>query len=338
MPMVLILKIGTLIIIVPLAVLVVFYSWASESFYPKDKYNEVVNFDKTSPPSNQDTFTVITYNIGYLSGLDNAATSETAIQPSKDFYDDNLKTAVAAIKLYNADFIGFQEIDIASKRSYNVNQVTELAKNLSLPTALIGINWDKNYVPFPFSPLSAQFGRTLAAQAILSRFPITQSERIVLEKVASQPFYYNAFYLDRIAQVAQIDVNGKPLIIINIHVEAFDEATRINHTIKVKELAESYARLYPVLLIGDFNSSLNRDKENNPSIKLLLESNKLKSAFSLEQLQTKQVATYPSNELTHTLDYIFYNSERIEFIESQLLKEAKTASDHIPIMMKFRLR
>lgn len=64
----------------------------------------------------------------------------------------------------------------------------------------------------------------------------------------------------------------------------------------------------------------------------------LNSAFNLEQLQTKQVATYPSNELTYTLDYIFYNSERIEFIESQVLKETKTASDHIPIMMKFRLR
>jgi endonuclease/exonuclease/phosphatase family metal-dependent hydrolase len=333
-----ILEIGGFILLVPLALLVGFYFWASAGSYPKDKYNEVVEFDKILAPTNQDTFTIITYNIGYLSGLDNAATSNIASQLSKSFYDENLETAVAALKLYNPDFIGFQEIDIASKRSYYVNQVTELANKLGFSAALIGINWDKNYVPFPLSPISAQFGRTLAAQAVLSRFPITQSARIVLEQLKNKPFYYKAFYLDRIAQVAQIDVSGKPLIIINVHLEAFDEATRASQTIKVKELAESYADKHPVLLIGDFNSSLNRASETNPSIKLLLESDKLKSAFSIEQLKSKNnIGTYPSDELTYTFDYIFYNSTRIEFIESRVITEAKTASDHVPIMVRFRL-
>jgi endonuclease/exonuclease/phosphatase family metal-dependent hydrolase len=326
-------KVTALIILTPLILIAAFYFWASTGSYPKDKYNEVVNY-KSLPPDKDDTLTVISFNIGYLSGLENAATSDVGVKSTKEFYDHNLETAIAALKSQKADFIGFQEIDIAAKRSYYVNQVTELAKALNLGSAAIGINWDKNYVPFPFLPIEAQFGRTVAGQAILSRYPIKKSDRIVLEKIKSKPFFYKAFYLDRVAQVSEIDVNGKPLIIINVHLEAFEEKTRQNQTQVVKELAEGYATQYPVLLIGDFNSSLNRKEELEPSINLLLKSQYFKSAMSIDQ----PIATYPSNKPEYTLDYIFYNPERIEVLESTVVTQTAQASDHLPVMMKFRLR
>ncbi|NJO78778.1 MAG: metal-dependent hydrolase [Cyanobacteria bacterium RM1_2_2] len=322
----------------PLVLLAIFFFWASAGSYSKAQYNEIVTYQASSEASSQDAFTVITYNIGYLSGLANAASTQQAVEPSPQLFEGNFTTAVTALKPANPDFVGLQEIDIAAKRSYNVNQVTELSKALGFRAAAIGINWDKNYVPFPFLPIKNHFARTVAAQAILSRYPITRSERIVLEPVRSQSFFYRAFYLDRVAQVAEIDLNGIPLILINVHLEAFDEPTRLNQTQVVKDLAERYAADYPVLLIGDFNSSLTRTTETNPTINLLLESTRLESAVNIEQLQNKSALTFPSNMPDDTLDYIFYTPNRIEPLEVQVVQQAAQASDHLPLMMKFRLR
>lgn len=337
-----ILRITAIIGSIPLVLLAAFFFWASAGSYAKDQYNQIINYSSveeiTTDTSLNKAFTVASYNIGYLSGLANAASRNQSMEPSQQLFADNQKTAIAALQNQNLDFIGLQEIDIASKRSYYVNQVTELANALAFRAAVIGITWDMNYIPYPFFPISAHFGRTVAGQAILSRHPIQTSERIVLEKVKSQPFYYRAFYLDRIAQVAQIDVNGTLLVLINVHLEAFDQPTRLRQTQVVKDLAERYATDYPVLLIGDFNSSLTRSEESNPSINLLLNSQRLKSAVPPEQLREPTMATYPSSAPTYTLDYIFYNPDRIEALEATVVQEAAQASDHLPIMMKFRFR
>lgn len=330
-------KLLVLTISAPLVLLVIFFFWASAGSYPTAKYNEVVNYQPASEASSQDTFTVITYNIGYLSGLANAASTKQTVKPDPQLFDNNLATTITALKLQNADLIGLQEIDIAAKRSYNVNQVTALAQALEFRAAAIGINWDKTYVPFPFWPIKNHFARTVAAQAILSRHPITRSERIVLEPVKSQSFFYRAFYLDRVAQVAEIDLNGNALILINVHLEAFDEPTRRNQTQVVRDLAERYAANYPVLLIGDFNSSLTRTTETDPTINLLLES-PLESAVRIEQLQNKSALTFPSDRPEETLDYIFYTPDRIELLDTQVIQQAAQASDHLPLKMTFRLR
>lgn len=339
-------KISGLILLAPILLIIIFYFWGSSGSYPQQKYNEIVNYkldtdskSTSNSKSNQNqTYTVVSYNLGYLSGLENAATKDGAKQRSREFYEQNLQDAIAFLAPLQADIMGLQEIDIHSKRSHYVNQVETLASKLKFPTALIGIAWDKNYIPFPYFPPYAHFAKTLAAQSIFSRYPITKGSRIVLEKVASQPFFYRAFYIDRIAQIAEIDLNGQPLILINVHLEAFDEPTRINQTIKIKELAETYAAKYPVLLIGDFNSSLNHKKEIQPSIKLLLASTKLQSALTLEQIQAELFATYPTDKPKYTFDYIFYNRDRIEPIAAQVITSTTTPSDHFPIAMKFRLK
>ena len=57
-----------------------------------------------------------------------------------------------------------------------------MAQALGLTHGAIAISWDKNYVPFPYWPPTAQFGKILSGQSIISRSPIQQNNRIVLEK------------------------------------------------------------------------------------------------------------------------------------------------------------
>ena len=328
------LKFGGITFAVAIVAVVVFYFWASASGYPRDKYAEIVDYP-VSAPTDQNEFTVITYNIGYLSGL----TNNKAVDRDKKLFDDNLKTVIDALKPLNADIIGLQEIDLYSKRSFKVNQVLELAEELSFNQGAIAINWDKNYVPFPYFPFSAHFGRILSGQAVLSSYPIANNKRIVLDKVASQPFFYNALYLDRVAQVSEIKVENRSVIVINVHLEAFDAPTRRKQTEYVQKLLSEYVDKYPVLLIGDFNSTVPPIPENpQPTIDILLKTPGIKSAFPAEALNNPQIATFPSDKPIYKLDYIFYTPKNIELIEWRIVDEVKQASDHLPVMMRFRFK
>ena len=329
-----------LLVGLPTVAIALFYLWASSrtqdpqtyastaTYTPDGGLNEgaVLDFSKG--------FTVVSYNIGYLSGLANNTTEKT----ERSFYDKNQEQAIAAIESVNPDIVAFQEIDFASKRSYEVNQAEAIAQATKLYSGATVTSWDKNYVPFPYWPPTAHFGKMLSGQAILTRsyFPIKENRRLVLEEVADRPFFYKAFYLDRLAQVAQIELIDRPVIVINVHLEAFVEQTRVNQTEFVRSLAEDYAKTYPVILLGDFNSSLNRTEETDFSIKILMESDVLASATPSSDWESEP--TFPSDNPQFKLDYIFYTPQTIEVLETRVVTAAGESSDHLPLMMRFRLK
>ena len=312
--------------------LVSFYLWASSPSYPQAKYAEILTSNFPLQRYSKETYTVITYNIGYLSGL----TNNQSIQREKALFDQNLELAVTALKPWNADFIALQEIDFASQRSYDVNQVQALATALEFPVQATAINWDKNYVPFPLFPVSTHFGKLLSGQAVLSRYPIQLNERIVLERVANKLFYEKAFYWDRFAQVTHVKIANKILILINVHLEDIDQKTRLKQSRFVLELFLGFSQNYPVILLGDFNSEPPSKTNLEPTINLFLNTPGIKSAFPLETLNYPENATYPSDKPRQTIDYIFYNSNRIQAINWKVITDVQS-SDHLPVMMEFRI-
>jgi endonuclease/exonuclease/phosphatase family metal-dependent hydrolase len=318
---------------IPLIAVVIFYFWASAGGYSQEKYAEIITDEVESDRQSDDILTVVTYNIGYLSGLTNNTTEPRKLA----FFESNLKIAIEALKPLDPDLIGLQEIDLASQRSFRVNQVEALAKALGIEERAIAVNWDKNYVPFPYLPFSAHFGRILSGQAILSRYPIQEHDRIVLEKVAENPFYYNAFYIDRLAQVARVKIQEETVIVINVHLEAFNENTRRKQTQFIQQLLAKYNQQYPILLIGDFNSPPPTSEHPDPTISLLLDLPEMKSAVSRDRLLSEEAKTFPSNAAIAKIDYIFYSRDRLELLEWRVITEAKQASDHLPVMAKFRL-
>ena len=295
-------------------------------------YDNLVTYETFPPePETPETISVVSYNIGYLSGL----TNQEAVERDLALMERNQETAIAALQQANPDIIGFQEIDFEAYRSFERNQQYAMSSALEMSFAAIAINWDKHYVPFPYWPPAVHYKKVVSGQAILSRYPITNNERIVLEKVPDNPFYYNALYLDRVAQVAEIDLDGQPLIAINVHLEAFDAPTRTRQSEFVLALAEDYAADYPVVLMGDFNSSLNRTAEGDSrSIQELLNSSIFASAVPEESFP--EALTFPSNQPEYTLDYIFYTPDTLQVLDWKVLKSADQASDHLPIQAVFR--
>lgn len=306
--------------------LVLFILWASSSNYKEKDYSKlIINNYSTQIPSDS-IYSIITYNIGYLSGM----TNNRAIAKSKKLFDVNLKKVKRELVLLNADILALQEIDYASARSYNVNQQSEIAK-LGYNYICQAINWDKKYVPFPYWPPSTHFGKIVSGQSILSKYPLSNHKRVVLERVENSPFYRNAFYLERLAQVATIKIENKDVIVINIHFEAYDKPTRIKQLNTVIDLFNTYRKEYPTILLGDFNSDPSYE---DPAVDKLFTLNNVGNAAFNDVYDF----TFSSANPIKRLDYIFYSKNSIEMIESNVLKQFGEASDHLPIEMKFKLR
>lgn len=145
-------------------------------------------------PRNDSILRIVTYNMGYLSGM----TNNTPQRPSREFYANNEKRVITALRSLDADIVGFQEIDFGSDRSYHTHQAKMICDSLFAYGAF-AVNWDKHYVPFPMWPPKVHFKKVLSGQAVMSPYLFSGHEVHHLEKVKSNPFYYNALYLDRLA-------------------------------------------------------------------------------------------------------------------------------------------
>lgn len=322
-----ILKIMIILITVPLIAFIGFYFWASSAVYPVKEYSKLINSEINSTVLNDSVFSIITYNIGYLSGM----TNNLPIAKTQSLFDDNLSKVKATFKQLDVDIITFQEIDYRSARSYDVNQQLEIAK-LGYPYVAQAVNWDLRYLPFPEWPVSMHFGRIYSGQSVLSKYPIVSQERIVLDRVADASFFRDVFYIERLAQVIKIEVDQKTIVVINVHLEAFDRPTRTEQTKYIVNLYNSYKDDFPTLLVGDFNSD---PKFKDASISAILNIPNIGNAvFTANNYPN----TFDSAKPNKRLDYIFYNKNFIEEINSRVVNEMGKASDHLPVLMKFRLK
>lgn len=306
----------------------IFFVWASSPTLDEKEYSKLITNTYPSEKSNDSIYSIVTYNVGYLSGM----TNNRAIEKPKELFDKNLEKVLSETKKNNPDIIAFQEIDYNASRSYEVNQEDEIAK-LGYNYIAKGINWDERYLPFPYWPPSMHFGKMVSGQSILSKYPLKDYERIVLDRVADAPFYRDALYLERLAQVSKVVLDGKEVVLINVHLEAFDKPTRAKQfRFVVDKLFNKYKDEYPTILLGDFNS---RAREKDAVVQELFSMNGIGNAgFNAEN----PVNTFDTKDPFKRIDYIFYTENTIEYIDGRVLNEFEQASDHLPVMMRFKLK
>ncbi len=305
---------------------IIFFFWASSPNFSEEDYSKLITNNYDQQIDNDSIYSIVTYNIGYLSGM----TNNKAVEKPKSLFDDNLKKVKGLFNSLDVDIIALQEIDYVSARSYRVNQQNELAK-LGYNYVAQAINWDETYVPFPYWPPSMHFGEMLSGQSIISKYPLENHERIVLERVKNSPFYRDALYLERLAQVVKTKIEDKTVVLINIHLEAFDKPTRVNQLNYVLDLFKKYAAEHPTILLGDFNSEA-RDKD--ATIQKLLSMPEVgNAAFDKNNISN----TFNTKDPYKRIDYIFYTKNSIEYIDGKVLTEFGEASDHLPVYMEFGL-
>jgi endonuclease/exonuclease/phosphatase family metal-dependent hydrolase len=329
-----------------LLVLTAFYFWASSGRLSEEKIAQTMEYATTPDTTAPDTLTVTTYNIGYLSGL----TNNEPVVRSDSFLTANMQQALDLLRKANADVIGFQEIDYGGGRSGYVHQLDTLATRLRYATAAQAVNWDKQYIPFPYGRPAVNFGQMLSGQSVLSRYPIRQHQRTVLQR---PPLWFgrDAFYLSHLAQVAVLDLGGHPLAAMNLHLEAFDADTREQ---QAREANALYDRLVqaglPVLLLGDINSVMPASRSTLPpgqrrkfsgdeTIEILLDGTDLRPLYPDSSYASETPpATFPANAPNRKIDHIFYPPNLMTPVDRQIQCGAPSPpSDHCAVTASFRL-
>jgi endonuclease/exonuclease/phosphatase family metal-dependent hydrolase len=245
-----------ILLVLSFAGLVVFLSVTE--FSPNGKQVPVTGGKGTPLDPGRREFSFLTWNIGYA-----------GLGRDMDFFYDGGKRVIpseeqcnrylAGIKKFivsadSSDFIFLQEVDIRSKRSWELNEFKTLSEALPGFSNAFAPNYRCRYVPSPLrEPMGAVesgiacFSRPAPAGAVVQYFnsAVSWPKRLVYLK---RCYLLIRFSLD----------NGKDLVVINTHNSAYDSTGEMRKselaTLDSVMMAE-YRRGNYVVAGGDWNSN-----------------------------------------------------------------------------------
>lgn len=230
-------------------------------FRPEDEtILEIRNSDESfSKVKLETSIKVLTFNIGY------ASLSETedfvmdggkkGKMDNKSGVENNIEGIKSILSGQNSDIYLLQEVDLDSKRSYNINQYNILHDYLAYNSSL-AYNYRSIFVPFPINP-KQMMGKVNSGIATFSNFEVSDALRVQLP--GSFPWPVRLANLKRCLLVSRLPIQGSnaELVIINVHLSAYDDGSmRLEEMEALQTLMneESVKGNY-VLVGGDFNQS-----------------------------------------------------------------------------------
>jgi endonuclease/exonuclease/phosphatase family metal-dependent hydrolase len=303
------------------------------------------------------TYSLLTWNIGYA-GLDKDMDffmdgGTKVITPENRSMENISGIGDFLLKNDTIDFILIQEIDRNSKRSYRIDQFEKISHNLPSYHPFFAKNYKVFFVPVP---PSNPMGKVLSGIAIYSKFIPESSIRYSLP--GHYGFPTQLFQLDRCFLVNRYKLeNGKELVLINTHNEAFDKGGEIRKA-QMARLREFVLNEYGsgnyVIAGGDWNQS-------PPDFKPAFAGNKgftgKKGNFNLMAIESDYMpvgwkwvydparpsfrtvmASYNQETTPTSICDIFLTSPNIESVSVICHHLGFANSDHNPVIMKIKLK
>ncbi|MBN2616057.1 MAG: hypothetical protein JXR71_10235 [Bacteroidales bacterium] len=329
-----------------------FYITATD-YRPAEVENLVKgNKENHVSPIKQDTFSFMTWNIGYAglgAEMDFFYDGGTKVRPSKEMVQKYLKGIEHFVTNHDSvDFWFIQEVDKRSHRSYNINEVNVISEAKKGSHALFAANYKCPFVPVPWYEL---MGHVDAGQMTFTNLPYTQADRYAYPLIASWPD--RLFLLDRCFILTRFPLaNGKDLVVMNTHNSAYvyDSVLRVKELNILKDkMLEEYNKGNYVIAGGDWNA-------NPPKFKP--EGNYGGNTFVPTQIQMSDKtfpsdwqwaydASEPSNRDndksfvrgengTTTIDY-FILSPNVKLLNVKTINMNFANSDHNPVYMRVAL-
>ena len=244
-----------IILIVLLGALLIWLS--AVEYKPEDQ--EAVNVEALGGEAKQlaagDSINIVAWNIGYGALGDNA---DFFMDGGKMVYSadearvkTNMDAIVSEVSAKDPDIIMFQEIDLDSSRSYHIDQTTYF-DGMGYNNMAFANNFKVAYFPFPIPP----YGKIDSGIATYSKYATNSATRVQLPCPFSWPV--RTINLKRCLLITRIPVEGgKELVIVNLHLEAYDEGEGKAAQAKMLMdiLNEEVAKGNYVIAGGNFNQS-----------------------------------------------------------------------------------
>ena len=170
-----------------------------------------------------------------------------------DTIEQNMAAIADSLNAMDADIVLLQEVDVSSKRTGYMDQVQYLLDNTNLNYGCYASMWKADFIP------SDGIGRIDAGNAILSKYKLTDAERIQLRLRTDQDGLTQYFYLRRNivkAKIPALTQGAQDFYAVDIHATAFaTDDTKQQHIDKyVETLAEIHDGGDLFVTGGDLNS------------------------------------------------------------------------------------
>lgn len=254
---------------------------------------------------------------------------------------------LASVK--DVDFIMLQEVDRNSKRSWKIDQAENFASVLNGHNYAFTANYDVKYLPFPFTD---PIGKVYGGLQTLARYTPTESKRIALPGITDFP--RKIFYLERCLLQQRFKLpNGKDLVVINTHYEAYDEGGTIKkqqRELTKKILEDEYAKGNYVVLGGDWNIAppgfnvhkWEHEKVDDPLYLMNNDSIYIQGGSyvfdSTVATNRKNATAYTEGKTYKTVIDYFYLTPNLEAVEVKGTDMGFDFSDHQPVLLKVKLK
>ena len=335
----------------------------------------VTDFSSNEPPKeytaknlvsapNKDTLTVVTWNIRFGIGRANwfGDSCGDLVLFDNETILDGLELLAQKITEMDADILLLQEVDTDSKRSAYIDQVQWLLDHTSMNYGVYASMWEVQFVP------SDGLGRVNTGNAILSKWPLSEAERIQLSLRGDQDALTKAFYVRRNVLKAVVNYPGNPFWAVDIHASAFsNDDTKQKQFLEFKDVLDEINSKGELFVAGgDLNElppgatknnyceedrcpdELPEDDEGcdfsnettwiNPLYDTYVPSVSLVDYQQNEQLYFTHASTHDINDERYQwnrkLDYLFTNTAWVPRSEITH-QEAQLESDHVAVSAKW---
>ena len=280
-------------------------------------------------PSPSEELVVLSYSIAYGLGSPPSADLPGDVIALYDRLDEIIETIAAS----GADVVLLQEVDFASRRSADVDQLQYIAVALGWGFVARVITWECRYLPVPLWPPWRQTGRLRAGQGIISRYPLVQNRRQRLSQPPAQPLLATLFAPYRTVQMVDMQCGRRTIRLLNVQLEPHDIATRQRQAEELVTFVRQVATPNCVLM-GAFQSvsATHGVSDATPDRTMEIITTGLRDRLRIVvDTHHPSVAGVSRDCLDHVLV-----GPGLQTVETDVVMLDKPVSDHFPLLVRLR--
>lgn len=264
---------------------------------------------------------------------------------SRAAVERNLSGTLGVIAAESCDFVFVQEVDENASRSHHVNQRAAVSA-LDGYGSVYAENFHSAYLFYPFND---PHGKSDAGIVTLSKYAVTSAVRRSFPLADGFSKYLD---LDRCFSVSRLDAGDRELVLIHLHMSAYDKGgviraqqlSMLNAVLRAEYEAGNY-----VIAGGDFNHDIaNSDglfpsKQQKPDWLATFDAADLAEGYAIAAATNApscrgcDIAYEKDVTYTVVVDG-FMVSDNIEVIGVENKDLQFAYSDHNPVVMRFRLK
>lgn len=155
---------------------------------------------------------LLSYSLAYGLGRQRHYGPPRAAAAMCDDLDQVIETIVAS----GADMVLLQEVDFASQRTHEIDQLYYIAAALGWGYAARAVTWECRYLPWP---LQHPTGRLRAGMGVISRYPLVQNVRQRLPQARRYPLFLSRFAPHSTVQMVDVQCGATTLRVLHASLE-----------------------------------------------------------------------------------------------------------------------